>query len=383
LFQTEKVSRYRLVAGKLVTTANDPRRDNEFLAMQQADGQWTSLSQPVSQLHVYDICQGRTAGELWACGSASGPTYQRAQVWRSTDGGTTWRQAFDPGPIILAAVDQAYAGRFYHIAYLAGKVFTQLFYDKYSWVHQGGDDRDWIPGPNLNCFQYPVLFDGKLVYGDRTPDVNDSLVTKDVPTTGVLRTLDSLGLIETIATDVQCGRASELYIEENGHCVGDDGRLYVLGNDRKLYATSRLTEPFVVVGDAPAAVPLYSLAVLAGSAYFGGGGAEIYRVRLYREQHSKMVTQLTYDGDTAAQEQKAVHLSAVLTDAAGAPVPGASVVFTFDGQRLPATTDGAGRASTETRFPRGQDRSAPVTVDYAGDDTYEQSRTTASVDRKE
>jgi hypothetical protein len=190
LFQTEKVSRYRLVAGKLVTTANDPRGGgDEFLAMQQSDGQWTSLSQPVNQLHVYDICQGRAAGELWACGSASGPTHKRAQVWRSTDGGSTWRQAFDPGPIIVAAVDQACAGRYYHIAYLGGKVFTQLLHDPSSWVHQGGDDRDWIPGPNLNCFQYPVLFDGKLVYGDRTPDVNDPLAAKDVPTTGVLRTL--------------------------------------------------------------------------------------------------------------------------------------------------------------------------------------------------
>ncbi|MEO6204078.1 MAG: hypothetical protein ABIO67_01655, partial [Mycobacteriales bacterium] len=34
----------------------------------------------------------------------------------------------------------------------------------------------------------------------------------------------------------------------------------------------------------------------------------------------KVVTQLTYDGDTAAHKQKAVHLSAVLSDAAGTPV---------------------------------------------------------------
>ncbi len=97
----------------------------------------------------------------------------------------------------------------------------------------------------------------------------------------------------------------------------------------------------------------------------------------------KTVTALTYDGNTAAQQQKAVHLSAVLTDTSDAPIAGASVVFTFDGRRLPARTDAKGQASADTRFPQGPDRSAPVTVEYAGDDTHEPSRTTASVTRKE
>jgi hypothetical protein len=34
------------------------------------------------------------------------------------------------------------------------------------------------------------------------------------------------------------------------------------------------------VGQAPATVPIYSLAVLGGSAYLGSGAGEIYRVRL-------------------------------------------------------------------------------------------------------
>ncbi len=123
-FGTEKVSRYRSVAGTIMTTANDPRRGDEFVAKADAAGQWASVNLPVRQLHVYDVCDGIAPGEVWACGSASGPSYQRAQVWRSTNAGSTWHQAFDPGPIVFAAGAQAIVGRFFHIAHVGGTTFT-------------------------------------------------------------------------------------------------------------------------------------------------------------------------------------------------------------------------------------------------------------------
>jgi hypothetical protein len=99
---------------------------------------------------------------------------------------------------------------------------------------------------------------------------------------------------------------------------------------------------------------------------------------------AKSATTLTYDGDTMAGSKKAVHLSAVLTTADGAPVAGAPVTFTF-GSNAPvtATTDAAGRAATDASYPKGSERSVPVSVDYAGDDTHQPSRTTATVQRKE
>ena len=85
-----------------------------------------------------------------------------------------------------------------------------------------------------------------------------------------------------------------------------------------------------------------------------------------------------------AGPQKAVHLSAVLTTADGAPVAGAPVTFTFGSDApVTATTDSAGRAATDTSYPKGSDRSVPVTVDYAGDDTHTGSSTSATVQRKE
>ncbi len=94
-------------------------------------------------------------------------------------------------------------------------------------------------------------------------------------------------------------------------------------------------------------------------------------------------TTLTYDGDTAAGKQKAVHLSAVLTDASGTAVPGAIVTFAFDEQRLTATSDQDGRAAVDATYPKGPARSVPVTVDYAGDADRKPARTTASVARKD
>ncbi|MCA1720238.1 MAG: Ig-like domain repeat protein [Actinobacteria bacterium] len=96
----------------------------------------------------------------------------------------------------------------------------------------------------------------------------------------------------------------------------------------------------------------------------------------------KAATELRYDGDTMAGPQKAVHLSAVLTSGS-AGVPNARVTFTFDGTTYEATTDAAGRAAADARYPNGNARSVPVTVQYAGDDTHKPSSTTATVQRKE
>ena len=99
---------------------------------------------------------------------------------------------------------------------------------------------------------------------------------------------------------------------------------------------------------------------------------------------AKATTSLTYDGDTMAGAKKAVHLSAVLTTADGAPVAGAPVTFTFGSDApVTATTDSSGRAAADASYPKGSDRSVPVTVEYAGDDTRTPSRTTATVQRKE
>jgi hypothetical protein len=102
------------------------------------------------------------------------------------------------------------------------------------------------------------------------------------------------------------------------------------------------------------------------------------------DQPARSATTLTYDGDTMAGSQKAVHLAATLKTADGAPVSGASVTFTFgDSPPVTATTDSVGRATTDAQYPKGSQRSVPVTVAYAGDDTHTASSTTATVQRKE
>lgn len=102
------------------------------------------------------------------------------------------------------------------------------------------------------------------------------------------------------------------------------------------------------------------------------------------EPPAKATTVLDYDGDTMAGPRKAVQLAATLTTADGSPVTGAPVVFTFgsDGP-VTATTGDDGRAVVQATYPKGNQRSVEVVVEYAGDDTRTASRDTATVQRKE
>jgi len=97
---------------------------------------------------------------------------------------------------------------------------------------------------------------------------------------------------------------------------------------------------------------------------------------------AKAATTLTYNGDRTAGPQRAVHLSATLTDANGLPVTGVTVTFTF-GSDAPvgAVTDSNGQAATDVRYPKGKARSVDVVVEYGGDDTHTGSRDTATVAR--
>ena len=99
---------------------------------------------------------------------------------------------------------------------------------------------------------------------------------------------------------------------------------------------------------------------------------------------AKKQTTLDYDGDDMAGPQKAVRLSATLTEPDNAPVVGATVTFTFgDDPPVTATTDSSGRAMAEASYPKGNAREVPVKVEYAGDDTRTASSDTATVRRKE
>ncbi|MBK5307740.1 MAG: hypothetical protein JJD92_13725 [Frankiaceae bacterium] len=98
----------------------------------------------------------------------------------------------------------------------------------------------------------------------------------------------------------------------------------------------------------------------------------------------KVTTTLTYDGDSMAGPQKAVHLSATLLDEAGQAIAGKPVTFVF-GSDSPRTvvTDASGHAAAEATYPKGNARSVEVTVTFTEDDTHKGSSDTATVERKE
>lgn len=89
------------------------------------------------------------------------------------------------------------------------------------------------------------------------------------------------------------------------------------------------------------------------------------------------VTTLVYDGDTSATGETVV-LSAVLTEDDGLAVGGRAITFRVGGQTLSAATDEEGRAETTAIVPDHGQRQG-VSVDFAGDDVYLPSATTATI----
>ena len=90
------------------------------------------------------------------------------------------------------------------------------------------------------------------------------------------------------------------------------------------------------------------------------------------------LTQLRYDGDTAARGET-VNLSAVLTEDDGPAIAGRTVTFEISGTSATAVTDDEGRAAATVLVP-DHGRSQEVVVSFTGDETYEPATTRARVD---
>ncbi|MEA2499369.1 MAG: hypothetical protein QOH26_1774, partial [Actinomycetota bacterium] len=89
------------------------------------------------------------------------------------------------------------------------------------------------------------------------------------------------------------------------------------------------------------------------------------------------LTKLAYTGTTSAKGD-AVHLEARLREDDGAALPGRTVTFDVGGRKFTAVTNGAGLAAVDAAIPN-HGKSQPVTANFAGDDLFDGSSTSATI----
>ena len=109
----EQIHRYRVVNGHLTVPGHDPRESWELGNFYVLDkGGWRKLRAVPSGIHMYDLLTYRDT--LFAAGGAR----EGGAVWRSTDGGRTWRSFFFPD-----------IGRIYELFILRGELYAYAYKD--------------------------------------------------------------------------------------------------------------------------------------------------------------------------------------------------------------------------------------------------------------
>lgn len=107
---TEEINQIRTINGKLYAPTIDPLGGPIAMGGYAVGEPW-ELNMQLEGVHFYDMAT-LTGTDLWVAGA--GP--ENAMVWRSTDNGTTWENAFT----------EESDTRFYWIANLNGKIYVQV-----------------------------------------------------------------------------------------------------------------------------------------------------------------------------------------------------------------------------------------------------------------
>lgn len=167
---TEAILNWRAIGDRLFAPATDRRTRADYAVGEP----WMDVS-GLNTTHAYDIVT-LDGSDLWLVGSQSA----KAAVWRSLDGGESWKRSLAVGPESTIADDFA---RFYFAGVLEDRLYVQA--SDYSggtharaWVFDG---TAWSQGPSLlpagGMGWRPVPFAGEMVY--RSNQGNGSLLRFD------------------------------------------------------------------------------------------------------------------------------------------------------------------------------------------------------------
>ncbi len=248
LADTEQVSLFRTINGKVYVPSIDPKVSADFIVgTPTANGSlvWENRD-VVSAIHVYDFAT-LNGSDIYMIGAMG----HDAVVWRSLDHGATFELLYSVAPQV--ATDYA---RFYGAVVQNGKLYVQA-YDLYNspMLHRTSkvfDGRTWNDGPNLGLFSHSKTFAGQ------------SLRYHTFHTGSYARAISAFD-------GVNDARLAGYFYD---YAIDND-TLYGLNTNFDVVATKDL-KTWTTVGSVPSVAR--SIGVLDGVLYVGGADSAIYRV---------------------------------------------------------------------------------------------------------
>jgi hypothetical protein len=246
---TEAVSTFRVIDGKLYAPSIDPRVSADFAVGTSLAG-GASWSNPtlVHSTHAFDIVS-LTGSDLWLVGSDG----YDAAAWRSLDGGASWEEILTVPPISGIFDDFA---RFYGAGVYQGKLYLQAK-DYYGAAHPTSkvfDGVDWSDGPNLGTFNHAQSFGGRLLYHGGLHAGWSS---------NYLRAFDGVSSRIALSTPIYDFKI-------------DGNTVYTLGGDGRVRRSRDLVS-WTNLAKAPSQAR--SIAIFDGSVYVGATDSSLYRLR--------------------------------------------------------------------------------------------------------
>lgn len=157
LSDTEAILNWRPIGDRLFAPSTDRRKSADYSVGEP----WADVGS-INTTHAYDMVS-LDGSDLWLTGSQG----SNAAVWRSLDGGGSWKRMLAVGPDSGIKDDFA---RFYFAGVLAGRLYVQAdnFYGDTQARSQVFDGSGWAQGPNLlpssGMGWRPVSFGGQLIY---------------------------------------------------------------------------------------------------------------------------------------------------------------------------------------------------------------------------
>lgn len=313
----ESISTIRTINGKLYIPNTDPQSYDPLGYATNQSGTWVYQNTGLAGVHTFDITT-RDGSDLWLFGSKFHPTYANsstATAWHSTDGGTTWSEAYTDDTI--PAQDNQIV-RYYWGASVNSHVYMQA--------------RDATPQPPLRVYDGVSWSDGIAEPACPYQDAQGTVVFA-----GNIVCIGMMYNQQLIRFD---GTNSYPITIKNNDTVVDmyaasDGYLYVLSlnsntADTNIYRSNDLSSWQQVTSTTiPTSNLPRSLAVYNDRLYLGMSDGQLFKSDRTVSQALNQIGQLTPD-DNCFNVQSGYILAYYRTigDIIGAPAcPGGNIVI--------------------------------------------------------
>ncbi len=249
---TEKISMYREIGGKLYAPSTDPRGSGADFAVATSTGVGTAKwSNPVAvnAAHVFDMVT-LTGSDVWIIGSAYDST---AAAWRSVDGGASWNMSLSVPPRQVEGCTGNFAQFHTAMAY-KGKLYAQALDRCASIPLKVFDGTSWSDA-NIPGLAYTHKSD---IFGDKAIFMNSAAGTSSV---AQLKTFDGTSVARVCGCNI-----IDFTI--------DNGTVYALTYENRVLKSTDLNA-WTDIAAAPSVAR--SIALLNGTIYIGGSDSAIYK----------------------------------------------------------------------------------------------------------